>query len=172
MTHWAQDAVFYHLFPLGSTGAPPRNDFVSPPSGRLNDLHAWLPYLQDLGVNALLLGPMLEASAHGYDTADLYTNGRSEEVLGKLFCRARASRRPFCWGLPGLMRSRLMPRRSHQTDSRLKPNSALDDANGVPLSVRMASGSPYSLNTRSKTVNANVDCTDSKPSQASRKREL
>ncbi len=76
MNHWADDAIFYHLFPLGSTGAPPRNDFVSSPSSRLNDLHVWLPYLQGLGVNALLLGPVLESGAHGYDTAYLSTVDR------------------------------------------------------------------------------------------------
>ena len=73
---WAHDAIFYHLFPLGSTGAPTRNDLVSAPSDRLKSLHGWLPYLSELGVNALLLGPVLESSAHGYDTADLYTVDR------------------------------------------------------------------------------------------------
>ena len=74
--HWAQDVIFYHLFPLGSTGAPERNDFVGAPSDRLRALCNWLPYLQELGVNALLLGPVLESSAHGYDTADLFTVDR------------------------------------------------------------------------------------------------
>ncbi len=75
-TQWARDTVFYHLFPLGSTGAPERNDFAGAPSDRLRALHEWLPYLQELGVNALLLGPVLESSAHGYDTADLFTVDR------------------------------------------------------------------------------------------------
>ena len=65
-----------------------------------------------------------------------------------------------------------MPKRNHQTDSRLNPNIALADANGAPLSVRIACGKPYSLKTRSNTVKANVDCVDSNPSQASRKRQL
>ncbi len=76
MNHWARDAVFYHLFPLGSTGAPERNDFSGTPSDRLRALRDWLPYLQELGVSALLLGPVLESSAHGYDTADLFTVDR------------------------------------------------------------------------------------------------
>jgi cyclomaltodextrinase / maltogenic alpha-amylase / neopullulanase len=94
---WPRDAVFYHLYPLGSTGAPPRNDFVSPPSARLRALHAWLPYLSDLGVNALLLGPVLESSAHGYDTADLFavdrrlgTNADLTALIGA--CHARGIR--------------------------------------------------------------------------------
>lgn len=48
--------------------------------------------------------------------------------------------RPFCCGLPGLMRSIAMPRRSHHTDSSLRPKKALLLTKGVPLSVRIASG--------------------------------
>ena len=73
--NWIQNTV-YHLFPLGSTGAPERNDFTSAPCNRLATLHDWLPYLSELGVTALLLGPVLESSTHGYDTADLFTVDR------------------------------------------------------------------------------------------------
>jgi len=69
---WDSDAVFYHLFPLGCLGAPPRNSFDGPPANRLDALMNWIPHLEDLGVNALLLGPVLESSAHGYDTADFF----------------------------------------------------------------------------------------------------
>ena len=72
MNTWIQNAVIYHLFPLGSTGAPGRNDFASAPSDRLATLHDWLPYLSELGVTTLLLGPVLESGTHGYDTADLF----------------------------------------------------------------------------------------------------
>ena len=69
--HWAQDAFFYHIYPLGFCGAPDRNDFTSPPTNRLQKVEEWLPHMQELGVNALYLGPLFESSAHGYDTADL-----------------------------------------------------------------------------------------------------
>ena len=45
-------------------------------------------------------------------------------------------------------------RGNHHTESRDKPNSELGLAKGTPLSVRMASGKPKSLKTRSNTVNA------------------
>jgi cyclomaltodextrinase len=70
--HWAQDSIFYHIYPLGFCGAPPRNDFCSPAIPRLEQLTAWLDHLHGLGVNALYLGPVFESSAHGYDTADYY----------------------------------------------------------------------------------------------------
>src|ERR1700681_3906406 len=52
--------------------------------------------------------------------------------------RCMRSWRPFCCGLPGLMRSMPIPRRSHHTESLLKPKKALRLANGTPLSVRIA----------------------------------
>ena len=76
MSHWAGDAVFYHIYPLGLCDAPPRNDFCSPAEPRLTRLHGWLGHLQGLGVNALYLGPVFEATAHGYDTADYYNVDR------------------------------------------------------------------------------------------------
>ena len=71
-THWAQDAVFYHIYPLGFCGAPERNDFSSPARNRLAKVSRWIPHMRSLGVNALYLGPLFESSAHGYDTADYY----------------------------------------------------------------------------------------------------
>ncbi len=70
--HWANEAVFYHIYPLGFSGAPTRNDLGSPPVNRLDKIGQWLPHIQSLGVNALYLGPLFESSAHGYDTADYF----------------------------------------------------------------------------------------------------
>ncbi len=68
MAHWACDAVFYHIYPLGLCGAPVRNDLCTPPVERLAQLHGWLDHLRELGASALYLGPLFESSAHGYDT--------------------------------------------------------------------------------------------------------
>ena len=69
---WSQDAVFYHLFPLGCFGTAERNSLDGPPANRLSDLMRWIDYLEEFGVNALLLGPVFESSAHGYDIADYF----------------------------------------------------------------------------------------------------
>src|SRR5512133_1605700 len=69
---WAENAVFYHIYPLGLCGAPKRNDFQSVPQARLEQLYPWLDHIQSLGANALYLGPLFESTAHGYDTADYY----------------------------------------------------------------------------------------------------
>ncbi|MDD5368265.1 MAG: alpha-amylase family glycosyl hydrolase [Anaerolineaceae bacterium] len=70
--HWIDEAIFYHIYPLGLCGAPARNPFQGSAVPRLNQLYSWLDHLQSLGVNALYLGPLFESSAHGYDTADYY----------------------------------------------------------------------------------------------------
>lgn len=72
MTHWAHDAIFYHIYPLGLCDAPHRNDFSSPAQPRLTLLHDWLDHIQALGANAVYLGPLFESTSHGYDTADYY----------------------------------------------------------------------------------------------------
>ncbi|NLT73198.1 MAG: alpha-amylase [Chloroflexi bacterium] len=76
MTSWAQNAFFYHIYPLGFCGAPRMNDFSSAPVPRLHQIVDWLDHISSLGANALYLGPVFEASAHGYDTADYYTVDR------------------------------------------------------------------------------------------------
>jgi glycosidase len=72
MQHWSQDAIFYHIYPLGFCGAPQNNDFFQSPVPRLEKIFAWLDHIQGLGANALYLGPLFESSRHGYDTADYY----------------------------------------------------------------------------------------------------
>ena len=69
MTKWYDASVFYHLYPLGCTGAPA--DHLSGEGGNgFRQLMEWIPYLQDLGFNALYIGPLFESSSHGYDTKD------------------------------------------------------------------------------------------------------
>ncbi len=97
MSSWAYDAIFYHVYPLGLCGAPPRNDFSAVPEARLARLHAWLPHLQELYVNALYLGPLFESSVHGYDTADYFQVDRRlgcNQTLAELVtaCHARGIR--------------------------------------------------------------------------------
>ena len=67
-----------------------------------------------------------------------------------------------------MMRSIAMPSLSHHTDSLDKPNRALPEAKGAPLSVRMAAGRPNSLKTRSNRAKAKSERVEAMPSQASR----
>lgn len=90
---WAEQAVFYHIYPLGLTGAPRRNDFAAPPAARLEQLLPWLDHIQSLGATALYLGPLFESSAHGYDTADYYRVDRRLGTNETLAAFARELRR-------------------------------------------------------------------------------
>jgi cyclomaltodextrinase len=68
---WVQDAVWWHVHPLGFVGAererPSGDDVVRHRLGRLAD---WLGYVVELGANGLALGPVFASSSHGYDTVD------------------------------------------------------------------------------------------------------
>ena len=66
---WYDEAVFYHIYPLGLTGAPKKNDY-SEPIHRLNTLLPWIDYLKKLGFTAIYIGPLFESCGHGYETTD------------------------------------------------------------------------------------------------------
>ena len=66
---WYDEAVFYHIYPLGLTGAPKQNPYGEPVH-RLNTLLPWVDHIQALNCNALYIGPLFESGSHGYDTTD------------------------------------------------------------------------------------------------------
>ena len=66
---WYDEAVFYHIYPLGLTGAPKENKYEQPVS-RLNSLIPWISHIKSIGCNALYIGPLFESVGHGYETTD------------------------------------------------------------------------------------------------------
>lgn len=69
---WADESVFYHIYPIGFCGAPAFNNFISEPRFRLSKICDWIPHLKQVGVNAIYFGPLMESSSHGYDTKDYF----------------------------------------------------------------------------------------------------
>ena len=69
MSTWYDRAVFYHVYPLGMTGAPKENH-QGEPDHRFKELKAFIPHMQSLGCTAVYIGPLFESSSHGYDTRD------------------------------------------------------------------------------------------------------
>ena len=83
--YWVQDAVFYQIFPDRFHNGDPAND---PPNldpwgdrptiwgfqgGDLRGVIAKLDYLLDLGINAIYLNPIFQASSnHRYNVSDYY----------------------------------------------------------------------------------------------------
>lgn len=66
---WYDEAVFYHIYPLGMTGAPKQNPYGEPVH-RLNKLLPWISHIREIGCNAIYIGPLFEAVGHGYETTD------------------------------------------------------------------------------------------------------
>ena len=66
---WYNEATFYHIYPLGLTGAPKENDYGTPVH-RLNTLLPWIAHIKEIGCTALYIGPLFESVGHGYETTD------------------------------------------------------------------------------------------------------
>ncbi|MEE0613142.1 MAG: alpha-amylase family glycosyl hydrolase, partial [Collinsella stercoris] len=76
---WVFDTTLYQIYPLGMLGCP----FDAPALGddgailrerglhRVRSLIEWAPYLEELGVGAILLNPVFSSDTHGYNTRDL-----------------------------------------------------------------------------------------------------
>ena len=66
---WYNEAVFYHIYPFGLTGAPKQNEYGEPVH-RLNTLLPWIDHIKEIGCTALYIGPLFESVGHGYETTD------------------------------------------------------------------------------------------------------
>lgn len=66
---WYDESVFYHIYPLGLSGAPALNDHGEVVH-RLRDLEPWIDHILEIGCNALYIGPLFESVGHGYETTD------------------------------------------------------------------------------------------------------
>lgn len=77
MMNWYDGAFVYQIYPLGLCGAPWANDGSG--EGKTNDdehrllklvSDGWVDHLKQLGVTCVMLNPVFESDAHGYDTRD------------------------------------------------------------------------------------------------------
>lgn len=68
--NWVNEAIFYHIYPLGFCGAPKYAHEENECQHRIKKLIDFIPHLLEMKVNALYLGPIFAAYEHGYDTSD------------------------------------------------------------------------------------------------------
>lgn len=68
---WANESVFYQIYPFGACGAPFENDHVL--EHRIHKLEDFIPHLKKLNIDCILLNPIFESRTHGYDTTDFKT---------------------------------------------------------------------------------------------------
>ena len=87
---WYENAIIYHIYPLGFCGAPRFNE-GGEPVNRLEKILEWIPHFQEMNVDAIYFGPVFESVEHGYDTTDykmidrrLGTNEMFKSICGKL----------------------------------------------------------------------------------------
>lgn len=66
---WYDEAIFYHIYPLGLCDAPKENTYAEPVH-RLNSLIPWISHIKEIGCNAIYIGPLFESVGHGYETTD------------------------------------------------------------------------------------------------------
>ncbi|MFI3177212.1 MAG: alpha-amylase family glycosyl hydrolase [Eubacteriales bacterium] len=65
---WANESVFYQIYPLGFCGAPFENDGVE--VARIREVEKWKEHILALGANAIYFSPIFESDTHGYNTRD------------------------------------------------------------------------------------------------------
>ena len=65
---WAEESVFYQIYPLGMTGAPFENDGIL--TSRITKLIPWMNHFNKLGIDAIYFSPIFESDTHGYNTRD------------------------------------------------------------------------------------------------------
>ena len=65
---WANESVFYQIYPLGFCGAPFENDGIL--TNRITKVIDWIPHIKKLGANAIYFSPVFESDTHGYNTRD------------------------------------------------------------------------------------------------------
>ena len=65
---WIENTVMYQIYPIGFCGAPKVNKGEE--GHHFGEIESIIPHLIDLGVNSVMLNPVLYSVAHGYDTTD------------------------------------------------------------------------------------------------------
>ena len=87
MGFWYDNAIFYHIYPIGFCGAEKFND-GGEVRYRLDKVIDWIPHLKSMNINAVYFGPVFESVEHGYDTTDYKVIDRrlGDNALFKKVC--------------------------------------------------------------------------------------
>ena len=68
MMTWYDQAVFYHIYPLGLCGCPQENHGEE--GHHFDKLKAWADHAKEIGCTAIYIGPLFQSEGHGYETTD------------------------------------------------------------------------------------------------------
>lgn len=65
---WYDQAVFYHIYPLGLCGSAHENTGTA--ESHFDKLNQWAEHAKNIGCTAIYIGPLFESVGHGYETTD------------------------------------------------------------------------------------------------------
>lgn len=65
---WYDQAVFYHIYPLGLCGCAHENTGTS--ESHFGQLKEWAAHAARINCTAIYIGPLFESAGHGYETTD------------------------------------------------------------------------------------------------------
>lgn len=65
---WYDEAVFYHIYPLGLCGCAKENQGVA--ESHFDQLKEWADHAAKINCTAIYIGPLFESVGHGYETTD------------------------------------------------------------------------------------------------------
>ena len=68
MMKWYDQAVFYHIYPLGLCGCAKENTGIA--ESHFDQLKEWAEHAVKLNCTAIYIGPLFESVGHGYETTD------------------------------------------------------------------------------------------------------
>lgn len=68
MMTWYDQAIFYHIYPLGLCGCPHENHGEN--ECHFDKLKAWADHAREIGCTAIYIGPLFQSEGHGYETTD------------------------------------------------------------------------------------------------------
>ncbi|MBP5178824.1 MAG: cyclomaltodextrinase, partial [Lachnospiraceae bacterium] len=66
---WAEECVFYQIYPLGFCGAPYENDGIQ--THKILKVKDWIEHFKRLNIGAIYFSPLFESDTHGYNARDL-----------------------------------------------------------------------------------------------------
>ena len=69
-TNWINEAMFYHIYPLGFFGCDMENKDGDNSSHKILKIIDYIPHLKRMGITAMYIGPIFQSATHGYDTTD------------------------------------------------------------------------------------------------------
>ena len=72
---WYNEAIFYHIYPLGLCGCAKENTGIA--ESHFDQLKEWAEHAAKLNCTAIYIGPLFESVGHGYETVSLIMSDES-----------------------------------------------------------------------------------------------